>query len=79
MAEWSGLNPDDVIIELNKDFIDASLTPQQLSEYLKMFQSEAISLDTFLNLLHKGELLPKGISPTDEADRINAGSDFNNE
>lgn len=79
LAEWSGLNPDDVIVELNKDFIDASLTPQELAEYLKMFQSDAISLDTFLNLLHKGELLPKGITPEDEAGRIESGRDFDDE
>ena len=77
LAEWSGLSVDDVKYELNKDFIDASLTPQQITAYLQMFQSEAISLDTFLNLLHKGELLPKGITPEQEADRIEAGSDFN--
>ena len=79
MAEWVGLNTDDVNYELNKDFIDSSLTPQQITAYLQMFMSEAISLDTFLNLLYRGELLPKGVTPEDEADKIAAGSDFNNE
>lgn len=77
IAEWSNLNPDDVNYELNKDFIDASLTPQEVAAYLQAYQSEAISLDTFLNLLHKGELLPKGITPEQEAERIEAGADFN--
>jgi hypothetical protein len=78
LAEWSGVNGE-IKYELNKDFIDSSLTPQQVTAYLQAYQTEAISLDTFLNLLHKGELLPKGITPEDEADRIDSGRDFNDE
>ena len=75
IAEWSGVSGD-ISYTLNKDFIDSSLTPQQLTSYLQALQTEAISLDTFLNLLHKGELLPKGITPELEAGRIEAGRDF---
>lgn len=78
IADWSGVTGE-VSYELNKDFIDSSLTPQQLTSYLQAFQSGAISLDTFLHLLHKGELLPKGITPELEADRIIAGQDFKDE
>lgn len=79
IADWSGLASKDIKYELNKDFIDSSLTPQEVTAYLQAYQTEAISLDTFLNLLHRGELLPKGVSPEQEAERIDAGRDFNDE
>ena len=79
LAEWSGMSGD-IVYSLNKDFIDATLSPQELSVYLQALQSEAISQETFLNLLHRGELLPKGISVEDEIALLDAGgSDFNDD
>tara|TARA_R100000544_G_scaffold20565_1_gene10022 strand:- start:27465 stop:28799 length:1335 start_codon:yes stop_codon:yes gene_type:complete len=73
LVEWSDGNIETVSYVLNKDFIDSSLTPQQLTAYLQSYQTGAMSLDTFLNLLHKGELLPQGITPEEEAERIEMG------
>ena len=75
IAEWSGVSGD-ISYKLNRDFLDINLTPQQLTAYLQMFQSESISLLTYLNLLHRGELLPAGITPEMEAARIIDGADF---
>ena len=75
IAEWSGTSGD-ISYKLNRDFLDINLTPQQLAAYLQMFQSESISLLTYLNLLHRGELLPAGITPELEAARIIDGADF---
>jgi hypothetical protein len=64
--------------EVNRDFIDSNLDPQSLLAYLQVYQSGGMSLNSFLNLLVKGELLPKNITALDEADRIETtGSDFN--
>ena len=75
IAEWSGAKGK-VSYKLNRDFLDINLTPQQLTAYLQMFQSESISLLTYLNLLHRGEILPAGITPEMEAARITDGVDF---
>ena len=75
IAEWSGTSGN-ISYKLNRDFLDINLTPQQLAAYLQMFQSESISLLTYLNLLHRGELLPAGITPEMEAARIIDGADF---
>ena len=75
IAEWSGTSGE-ISYKLNRDFLDINLTPQQLAAYLQMFQSESISLLTYLNLLHRGELLPSGVTPDMEAARIIEGSDF---
>jgi len=75
MDEWSGTANSKFTI--NRDFIDVKLDPQALAAYLQTYLSGGMSLNTFLSLLHKGELLPKGITPEDEANRIDqGGNDF---
>ena len=79
IAGWYGI-AGETKYELNKDFIDSSITPQELTSYLQAYQSDAISLDTFLNLLFRGELLPKGTTVEDEKLLIEAGTgDFDDE
>jgi len=70
--EWSDTSNSTYAV--NRDFVDIKLDPEALNAYLQAFLSGGMSLDTFLNLLFKGELLPKGITPEDEADRIDQGS-----
>jgi len=73
--EWAGTTGSTYAI--NRDFVDVKVDPQALQAYLQTYLSGGMSLDTFLNLLYKGELLPKGITPEDEADRIEqGGNDF---
>jgi len=76
IANWMGAPVPE--FEINRDFIDSNLDPQSLLAYLQVYQSGGMSLDSFLSLLVKGELLPKDISAEDEADRIDTtGNDFN--
>jgi hypothetical protein len=76
LAVWMGAPIPEFAI--NRDFIDTNLDPQSLLAYLQVFQSGGMSLDSFLSLLVKGELLPKDVSALDEADRIETtGNDFN--
>ena len=75
IAEWQGATIPEYAI--NRDFIDVKLDPQALLAYLQVYQSGGMSLDSFLNLLVKGELLPADISAEDEAGRIDTtGADF---
>mgnify|MGYP003673208358 FL=1 len=75
IAEWQGSSIPEYAV--NKDFIDVNLDPQTLLAYLQVYQSGGMSLNSFLNLLVKGELLPKGITAEDEADRVETtGVDF---
>ena len=78
IADWMGAPIPEYAI--NRDFIDTNLDPQKLLAYLQVYQSGGMSLDSFLSLLVKGELLPKGVSAEDEADRIEtSGNDFNDD
>jgi len=73
LAWWSGATDaqiDAIKFELNTDFIDSKLTPQEIAELTKMYQSGAISQDTFLYNLKRGEILPEDISIEDEKSLI---------
>ena len=75
LSEWMGAPIPD--FKVNRDFIDIKLDPQALLAYLQVYQSGGMSLNSFLSLLVKGELLPKNVSALDEADRITTtGTDF---
>jgi hypothetical protein len=71
---WSGV--DNGFIELNRDFIDVKLDSQSLLALLQTWQSGAISLNTFLYQLEKGELLPSGVTADDEENRISMGGNL---
>ena len=66
IAEWLGVDFTDSYIKLNTDFIDTNITPQELTSLLQTYQAGAMSLDTFLYNLEKGEILPPDQSIEDE-------------
>ena len=69
-GEWMGVNPSQISIALNKDFLDVELDSSQLIALLKAVQLGEISQDTFLHNLMIGEILPEGISVEVEKERI---------
>ncbi len=74
-AEWVGATVPEY--EINRDFIDTKLDSQTLLAYLQVYQSGGMSLHSFLSLLVKGELLPKGVTAEDEAQNVDTqGVDF---
>lgn len=70
--DWMGTTGD-VTCEVNKDFFDTTMSPQMMEALLKSWMSGAISHDTYLYNVKKGELLPDDVSEEDEKERINDG------
>jgi hypothetical protein len=73
MARWDGLSDSDVAsvsLEMNRDFVDAKLGPDELTAYLATYQAGGMSLDTFLTLLQGGEILPVGRTVEEEKQKI---------
>ncbi|MCP5079127.1 MAG: DUF4055 domain-containing protein [Psychromonas sp.] len=68
-SEWEG-GKGEVSIKLNRDFLDTTLTPQELTALLQTWQGGGMSLDTFLNNLQQGEILPKGATIEEEKELI---------
>ena len=55
-AEWQGANPDDVLVELNRDFIEARMEPEAINALVKAVQGGAISHVTFWENMQTGEI-----------------------
>jgi len=60
--------------QLNTDFIDSRLGPQELTALVQAFQGGSISQDTFLFNLKRGELLPDGRTVEDEKALLDMGN-----
>ena len=70
LARWSGLNEEAVSIEVNKDFVDISLTPEQVQSYMALHQGGEISYATLYALLAEGELTRAGVDWVEEKEQI---------
>ncbi len=69
MAEWEGLT-EEVKVILNTDFVDTKINAQDMTSLMGAWQSGAISHDTFLFNMKKGEILPPETTIEDEKSLI---------
>jgi len=76
MAEWEGVSGD-IEVTLNTDFVDTKILPEELTALMGAWQSGAISHETFLHNMKKGEILPEEVTVEDEKDRIDVQNPLN--
>jgi len=69
MADWVGANPDDVTVELNKDYIPSAMDANLLREWGNQYLSGAISFETYFEGMIQGELVSEGLTADDERER----------
>jgi hypothetical protein len=60
-------------IKLNTDYLDAQMSPQQLTALTATLQSGSISFETFFQRLLEAEVYPEGTTIEEERKRIDAG------
>jgi hypothetical protein len=65
-VEWAGGDSNPVTFELNRDFVEGGMTPQDAVALMTLWQQGGISQETFLWLLQQGELLPPKKTVEDE-------------
>ena len=71
---WSGLEPADTLrVELNNDFIDFRMEPNELTAFMSAYLSGGISYETLFYNLKKGEIIKKDRSMEEEQDDIDTG------
>lgn len=70
MAEWEGMSPDDVNVELNMDFVDVRIPHQEIIALVQSYQMGGISMDTLLHNLKQGEVIPSDVSIEEEREKI---------
>lgn len=76
MAEWEGVSGE-IEVTLNTDFVDTKILPEELTALMGAWQSGAISHETFLHNMKKGEILPEEVTVEDEKDRIDVQNPMN--
>mgnify|MGYP003647179137 FL=1 len=69
LAEWEGVSGD-IKVALNTDFVDTKIDAGDLAALREAWQSGAISHETFLYNMKKGEILPDDTTIEDEKDLI---------
>jgi hypothetical protein len=72
-AAPESIGPDVVLVELNQDFNPRALAGDELVAVVSAWQAGAISRETMMDLLRRGEVLPPGRSNEEEA-RLAAGN-----
>lgn len=76
MAEWEGVSGD-IEVSLNTDFSDSKISAENLTALMGAWQSGAISHETFLHNMKKGEVIPDDVSVEDEKSRIDMQNPMN--
>ena len=76
MAEWEGVSGD-IEVALNTDFVDTKISSEDLTALMGAWQSGAISHETFLHNMKKGEIIPVDVTVEDERDRIDLQNGMN--
>lgn len=70
-AEWEGAGAK-VLVELNTDYLPSGMSPQELTELVKAWQSGAISHATLYDNLKRGEIARQGVTFEEEKADIEA-------
>lgn len=71
IGKWMGTTPPE--FKVNRDFMDIKLDPQSLLANLQAMQGGGMSLDTFVNLMFKSDMLPSGTTVDQEITKIGEG------
>jgi hypothetical protein len=79
IAIWENLDPDEVSVRLNRDFVDARLPARDLQVLVDAYLKGAVSLDTLVYNLKSGEILDSKSSIEEEISRLSSSSESNNE
>jgi hypothetical protein len=69
MADWEGVSGA-VSVEMNTDFLEIAMTPQEIDSLVKAWQMGAISRQTLHENLQGGEIIAPGVTVEEEEARI---------
>jgi len=72
MAQWQSILSLDVSVEMNRDFVDEGMTPQEITALVGAWQSNGISKETLVYNFQKNDLLQAGRTIEEEISAINS-------
>lgn len=74
ITAWENIGQN-VNVDLNKDFVNVNLQPNEVDALTKAYLAKTMSLDTLIYNLQRGELLPEGRSIEQEMELIGGVED----
>lgn len=69
MTEWLDGTVEDLVLELNKDYLPSPLDAAMVKETRESYLSGVISFETMFDILTRGEFIPEEVTYEDEIDR----------
>lgn len=69
MADWAGLNANEVTYALNKDYLPMAMDAATLTALMNAWQSGGISEQTLFECLQAGEIIDESVTFEDEQER----------
>lgn len=72
VAMMKGLDPSQVVIDLNKEFLDTRLTPTQVVDLVDSYLSGGMTTETLIYNLRRGDIIPVSADDKEEAAAIEA-------
>jgi hypothetical protein len=73
MADWEGVTAE-VLVTMNTDFVDLSMSAQDIDALVSAWQRGAISRETLFDNLKRGEVIPEGRDFETETAAIDDGA-----
>jgi len=71
-AIWAGVDPDQVSVEPNLEFIDQELSPQEITALVQAWQAQAYSKETLFDNLQRGGVVDPEKTFEEEEEEIEA-------
>lgn len=69
-AKWDNAPEDGIFIRINTDYINTYMSSGDLQSLTSAYQAGAISLDTYLARLQRGEIIPEDVDIDEEKEKI---------
>jgi len=69
-TDWSGVESKDVSIEINREFMAVTMSPQELTALIMAVQSGELSKESLYRKLQQGDVIAEGVTFEDEQTRI---------
>lgn len=70
-AQWAGADEDACVVELSRDFMNITATPEELRAWMEAVQKGLMSFEDFYHLRQQGEIAQDGKTVEEEIEDIN--------
>lgn len=73
-VEWMGGDPEQVDVQLNKEFLPFDMTPQEITAFMNAYLQRTVSFDTLYTNFKRAGLYSEDSTMEDELAKINEGA-----